>query len=69
VPKLSSWPNRVTIARIGLVFYLVVLVYDQNLWTRLLAAFLAVLVIVGDWADFSLIMRTGYALLKAFTFG
>jgi hypothetical protein len=26
-------------------------------------------VIVGDWADFSLIMRTGYALLKAFTFG
>lgn len=49
--KLSSWPNRVTIARIGLVFYLVVLVYDQNLWARLLAAFLAVLVIVGDWLD------------------
>jgi CDP-diacylglycerol--glycerol-3-phosphate 3-phosphatidyltransferase len=48
---LSSWPNRVTIARIGLVFYLVVLVYDQNLWARLLAAFLAVLVIVGDWLD------------------
>jgi phosphatidylglycerophosphate synthase len=41
----------VTIARIGLVFYLVVLVYDQNLWARLLAAFLAVLVIVGDWLD------------------
>jgi len=51
VSKLSSWPNRVTIARIGLVFYLVVLVYDQNLWARLLAAFLAVLVIVGDWLD------------------
>ncbi len=51
MPKLSSWPNRVTIARIGLVFYLVVLVYDQNLWSRLLAAFLAVLVIVGDWLD------------------
>jgi CDP-diacylglycerol---glycerol-3-phosphate 3-phosphatidyltransferase len=51
VPKLSSWPNRVTIARIGLVFYLVVLVYDQNLWARLLAAFLSVLVIVGDWLD------------------
>ena len=51
MPKLSSWPNRVTIARIGLVFYLVVLVYDQNLWARLLAAFLAVLVIVGDWLD------------------
>ncbi len=49
--KLGSWPNRVTIARIGLVFYLVVLVYDQNLWARLLAAFFAVLVIVGDWLD------------------
>jgi phosphatidylglycerophosphate synthase len=51
VTKLSSWPNRVTIARIGLVFYLVVLVYDQNLWARLLAAVLSVLVIVGDWLD------------------
>ncbi len=48
---LSSWANRVTIARIGLVFWLVFLVYDNNLWARLLAAFLAVLVIVGDWLD------------------
>jgi CDP-diacylglycerol---glycerol-3-phosphate 3-phosphatidyltransferase len=51
VSKLGSWPNRVTIARIGLVFYLVVLVYDQNLWARLIAALFAVLVIVGDWLD------------------
>ncbi len=48
---LSSWANRVTIARIGLVFWLVFLVYDNNLWARLLAAFLAILVIVGDWLD------------------
>lgn len=49
--RIGSWANRVTVARIGLVFYLVVLVYDQNLWARLLAAFLAVVVIVGDWLD------------------
>jgi CDP-diacylglycerol---glycerol-3-phosphate 3-phosphatidyltransferase len=51
VPRIGSWANRVTIARIGLVFFLVVLVYHQNLWARLAAAFLAVLVIVGDWLD------------------
>lgn len=48
---LSSWANRVTIARIGLVFWLVFLVYDSNLWARLLAALLAIVVIVGDWLD------------------
>jgi CDP-diacylglycerol--glycerol-3-phosphate 3-phosphatidyltransferase len=51
MPRISSWANRVTVARIGLVFYLVVLVYHQNLWARVLAAFLAVLVIIGDWLD------------------
>jgi CDP-diacylglycerol---glycerol-3-phosphate 3-phosphatidyltransferase len=51
MPRIGSWANRVTIARIGLVFFLVVLVYHQNLWARLAAAFLAVLVIVGDWLD------------------
>ena len=49
--RIMSWANRVTIARIGIVFWLVLLVYDNNMWSRLLAAFLAVLVIVGDWLD------------------
>jgi CDP-diacylglycerol--glycerol-3-phosphate 3-phosphatidyltransferase len=49
--RYFGWANRVTIARIGLLFYLVVLVYDQNLWARLLAALLAVVVIIGDWLD------------------
>ncbi len=51
MPKISSWANRVTIARIGLLFYLVVLVYGQSLWARVTAAFLAVVVIIGDWLD------------------
>lgn len=51
MPKFMSWANRVTIARIGLVFWLVLLVYDNNVWSRLLAAFVAILVIVGDWLD------------------
>jgi CDP-diacylglycerol--glycerol-3-phosphate 3-phosphatidyltransferase len=49
--RIMSWANRVTVARIGIVFWLVLLVYDNNMWSRLLAAFLAVLVIVGDWLD------------------
>ncbi|MDZ7261619.1 MAG: CDP-alcohol phosphatidyltransferase family protein [candidate division KSB1 bacterium] len=49
--RLLTWPNRVTVARIGLLFFLVVLVYDQNIWARLLAAVLAILVIVMDWLD------------------
>jgi CDP-diacylglycerol---glycerol-3-phosphate 3-phosphatidyltransferase len=49
--RIMSWANRVTIARIGIVFWLVLLVYDNNMWSRLLAAFLAILVIVGDWLD------------------
>lgn len=49
--RIMSWANRVTIARIGIVFWLVLLVYDNNTWSRLLAAFLAILVIVGDWLD------------------
>jgi len=51
VRKLLSWPNRVTLARIGLLFFLVVLVYNQNFWARLAAAGLAILVIVMDWLD------------------
>ncbi|MGQ9560719.1 MAG: CDP-alcohol phosphatidyltransferase family protein [Candidatus Oleimicrobiaceae bacterium] len=49
--NLLNWPNRVTLARIGLLFFLIALVYDQNLWVRLAAAGLAVLVIVMDWLD------------------
>lgn len=47
--RLFTWPNRVTITRIGLLFVLVVLVYHQRIWARFLAASLAVLLIVMDW--------------------
>ncbi len=49
--RLLGWPNRVTLARIGLLFFLVVLVYNQNMWARLAAAGLAILVILMDWLD------------------
>jgi len=47
--RFFTWANRVTITRIGLLFFLVVLVYNQNMWARLSAAALAILVIVMDW--------------------
>ncbi len=49
--RILTWPNRVTLARIGLLFVLAVLVYHERIWARLLAAGLAVLVIVMDWLD------------------
>ncbi len=49
--RIWSWANRVTLARIGLLFFLVALVYDHNLWSRFWAAIIAVVVIVGDWLD------------------
>jgi len=49
--RLWTWPNRVTLMRIGLLFAMVFLVYDRSFWPRLLAALLAVLVIVMDWLD------------------
>jgi CDP-diacylglycerol--glycerol-3-phosphate 3-phosphatidyltransferase len=49
--RLWTWANRVTVTRIALVFFLVVLVYHQNVVARLLAAVLAVGVIVMDWLD------------------
>ncbi|MDZ7295154.1 MAG: CDP-alcohol phosphatidyltransferase family protein [candidate division KSB1 bacterium] len=61
--KLFGWPNRITLARIGLLFFLVVLVYDQNLWARLAAAGLAVLVIVMDWLDGFLARRLDAATM------
>ncbi len=49
--RIWSWANRVTLARIGLLFFLVALVYDHNLWSRFWAAIIAVVVIIGDWLD------------------
>ncbi|HEX9934865.1 MAG TPA: CDP-alcohol phosphatidyltransferase family protein, partial [bacterium] len=49
--RILNWPNRVTLIRIGLLFALVALVYDQRIVPRLMAATLAVLVIVMDWLD------------------
>lgn len=49
--RMITWPNMVTVTRIGLLFFLVVLVYNQNIWARLLAAGLAILVVVMDWLD------------------
>ncbi|MFQ5607381.1 MAG: CDP-alcohol phosphatidyltransferase family protein [Candidatus Zixiibacteriota bacterium] len=49
--KSISWPNLVTVTRIGLLFALVMLAYGDSVWARLLAAALAIVVIVGDWLD------------------
>lgn len=49
--KLLTWPNRVTLLRIGLLFVLVFLIYNEFLWARLFAGFLTILVIVMDWLD------------------
>ncbi|MBN1892992.1 hypothetical protein JW906_00780 [bacterium] len=49
--RFWTWPNRVTLMRIGLLFIMVFLVYDRSFWPRLLAALLAILVIVMDWLD------------------
>lgn len=49
--KLLTWPNRVTLLRIGLLFVLVVLIYNYHFWVRLLAAGLSILIIIMDWLD------------------
>lgn len=49
--RLFTWANRITVTRIGLLFFLVVLVYRDNIWAQFLAAGLAILVIVMDWLD------------------
>jgi len=49
--RMLTWPNRVTLLRIALLFVLAFLVYHQKIWARLLAAGLAVLIIVMDWLD------------------
>jgi CDP-diacylglycerol--glycerol-3-phosphate 3-phosphatidyltransferase len=46
-----TWPNVVTVTRLALVFVLVMLAYDYSIWSRLFAAALAVLIILGDWLD------------------
>lgn len=49
--RYLTWPNRITLMRIGLLFVLVFLIYNDRIWARLFAAFLAVIVIVMDWLD------------------
>lgn len=49
--RLLTWPNRVTLLRIGLLFVLVVLIYNYHFWVRLLAAGLSILIIIMDWLD------------------
>ena len=46
-----TWPNRITLLRVGLLFILVFLIYNEFLWARIFAALLAILVIVMDWLD------------------
>ncbi len=49
--RLMTWPNRITLLRIGLLFVLVVLIYEGKFWIRLSAAALSILLIVMDWLD------------------
>jgi len=46
-----TWPNRITLLRVGLLFVLVFLIYNQFIWARLFAALLAIIVIIMDWLD------------------
>jgi CDP-diacylglycerol--glycerol-3-phosphate 3-phosphatidyltransferase len=57
MPTAFNWPNLVTVTRLGLLFVLVMLAYDLNIWSRLLAALIAVIVILGDWLDGHLARR------------
>ncbi len=55
--KTLNWPNMVTLTRLVLLFVLVMLAYDFNIWSRLFAALIALVVIVGDWLDGHLARR------------
>lgn len=44
-------PNQVTMARIGLVFFLPFLIYPKSLPVRFLAVILAIVLIFMDWLD------------------
>jgi len=46
-----TWPNRITLLRVGLLFVLVFLIYNEFMWARLFAALLSILVIIMDWLD------------------
>jgi CDP-diacylglycerol--glycerol-3-phosphate 3-phosphatidyltransferase len=54
-----SWPNIVTVSRLGLVFVVVMLAYGNTIWNKLLASLFAVMVIIGDWLDGHLARRLG----------
>ncbi|MBN1782706.1 CDP-alcohol phosphatidyltransferase family protein [bacterium] len=48
---LLTWPNRITLLRIGLLFVLVFLIYNYHFWVRIFAAGLSILIIAMDWLD------------------
>ena len=56
MPALN-WPNLVTIVRLALLFVLVMMAYGSDIWSRLLAAVIALVVIIGDWLDGHLARR------------
>jgi CDP-diacylglycerol---glycerol-3-phosphate 3-phosphatidyltransferase len=48
---MLTWPNRVTLFRILLLFGLVVLIYQDHFWVRISAAALSIILIILDWLD------------------
>ena len=52
-----NWPNLVTIGRTGLIVLVVFLAYGHDAWSRIAAAAVALLIIVGDWLDGHLARR------------
>jgi len=49
--RIITWPNGVTLLRIGLLVVLVFMIYNEFIWARVFAAFLTILVIIMDWLD------------------
>lgn len=52
-----SWPNVITVVRTGLVVVVVFLAYGHDAGSRVAAALVALLIIVGDWLDGHLARR------------
>ena len=48
---ILTWPNLVTAVRLILFFLVVMFAYGTSMWTRLFAAIIIILVIIGDWLD------------------
>jgi len=52
-----NWPNVITMVRTGLVVVVVFLAYGHDVASRVAAAAVALLIIVGDWLDGHLARR------------